>query len=73
VVDHRESGVEMHDENLTKYALLSRERVPNDFYWQRSPCLAHGGQDLPYEFPGIDVFLPYWMGRVIGVIPPPKS
>jgi hypothetical protein len=61
----------MYNEDLTKYALLSRERVPNDFYWQRTPCLSHGSFDLPYEFPGIDVFLPYWMSRVAGVIPPP--
>jgi len=71
VVDHRgDESIEMYNEELTKYALLSRERVPNDFYWQRSPCLSHGSFDLPYEFPGIDVFLPYWMGRVGGVISP---
>ncbi|GMV92940.1 MAG: hypothetical protein AMXMBFR82_27180 [Candidatus Hydrogenedentota bacterium] len=68
----KDTSIEMQDDEFTKYALLSRERVPSDFYWQRSPCLSHGSFDLPYEFPGIDVFLPYWMGRVAGVIPAPN-
>jgi len=58
-------------EEYTKYAQLPHERVPTDFMWQRSPCVSHGSFDLPYELPGIDVFLPYWMGRVAGVIPAP--
>lgn len=73
-VDHRkDASIEMYDEELTKYALLTRERVPNDFYWQRTPCLSHGSADLSYELPGIDVFLPYWMGRAAGVIPAPVN
>ncbi len=71
-VDHRnDPSIELLDENYTKFALLTHERVPDDFLWQRSPCLSHGSFDLPYEFPGIDLFLPYWMGRVARVIPPP--
>lgn len=73
-VDHRtDPGIEGRDDAYTRYALLAREQVPDDFIWQRSPCLRHGKQDLPYELPGIDVFLPYWMGRVAGVIPPPHT
>ena len=55
----------------TQYALLAHEQVPTDFLWQRSPVLSHGSQDAPYEFPGIDLFLPYWMGRAAGVLPAP--
>jgi hypothetical protein len=73
-VDHRaDPGIEARDDAYTRYALLAREQIPDDFIWQRSPCLRHGKQDLPYELPGIDVFLPYWMGRVAGVIPPPHT
>lgn len=62
---------ELFNEEYTKYAQLPRERVPTDFMWQRSPCVSHGSWNLPYELPGIDVFLPYWMGRVAGVVPAP--
>ena len=55
----------------TQYALLAHEQVPTDFLWQRSPVWSHGSQDAPYEFPGIDLFLPYWMGRAAGVLPAP--
>jgi hypothetical protein len=73
-IDHRnDPAIEARDDAYTRYALLAREQIPDDFIWQRSPCLRHGKQDLPYELPGIDVFLPYWMGRVAGVIPPPRA
>ena len=65
-------GIEQENDDYTKYAQLPRERVPTDFMWQRSPCVSHGSWDLPFEFPGIDLFLPYWMGRVAGIIPEPK-
>ena len=57
--------------DCTRYAQLPRDRVPTDFMWQRSPCVTHGCWDLSYELPGIDAFLPYWMGRVAGIIPAP--
>lgn len=62
---------ENFDADYTKYAQLPRERVPTDFMWQRSPCVSHGSFNLPYELPGLDVILPYWMGRVAGIIPAP--
>jgi len=67
----KDPNQESFDEDYTKYAQLPHERVTTDFMWQRSPCVSHGGSNLPYELPGIDVFLPYWMGRVAGVIPAP--
>ena len=67
----KDPNQESFDENYTKYAQLPHERAPTDFMWQRSPCVSHGSSNLPYELPGIDVFLPYWMGRVAGVIPAP--
>jgi hypothetical protein len=73
VVDHRkDAAIEAHGDDLTEYALLMRDRVPTDFAWQRSPCARHGGSDSPLEYPGIDCFLPYWMGRAIGAIPAPE-
>ncbi|NIA15936.1 MAG: hypothetical protein GWP08_17880 [Nitrospiraceae bacterium] len=62
---------EFVSDEYTQYAQLPRDRVPTDFMWQRSPCVSHGCWDLPYELPGMDVFLPYWMGRVAGIIPAP--
>jgi hypothetical protein len=62
---------ESFDADYTKYAQLPRERVPTDFMWQRSPCVSHGSFNLPYELPGLDLFLPYWMGRAAGIIPAP--
>jgi hypothetical protein len=73
-VDYRNTpGYEMREDNpeLMKYALLSRERPASDFIWQRSPVLSHRDEDVPYETPGIDLFLPYWMGRECGHIPAP--
>jgi hypothetical protein len=46
-----------------------RERVSTDFIWQRSPFQLTGGGNAPLEYPGIDLFLPYWMGRHCGMIP----
>jgi hypothetical protein len=62
---------ENFDADHTQYAQLPHERVPTDYMWQRSPCVSHGSSNLPYELPGIDLFLPYWMGRVAGIIPAP--
>lgn len=59
------------DPELLKYALLSRERPASDFIWQRSPVVSHRDEEVPYETPGIDLFLPYWMGRECGHIPAP--
>lgn len=62
----KNEGVEMLDDTLSKHALLARERVPTDFMWQRMPTIARGGQDTPMEYPGLDMILPYWIGRVAG-------
>lgn len=67
-VDHR-GEVEMLDADYARYALLPSERPMRDFLWQRPPALAHGGSGEPIEYPGIDMFLPYWMARVAGVLP----
>lgn len=65
------SDIEQFNDGYTRYAQLPRERVPTDFMWQRSPCVSHGSWDLPFEFPGLDLFLPYWMGRAASIIPAP--
>jgi len=73
LVDYRNSSdiTLREDTDYVQYALLAHEQAPSDFIWQRSPVLSHGSADASYEFPGIDLFLPYWMGRAAGVIPGP--
>lgn len=66
-------NVEQYDEDHTKYAQLTHERPVETFIWQRSPCKSHGGRDDNVEYPGLDLLLPYWMGRVAGVIPAPDT
>ncbi|MEK7676353.1 MAG: hypothetical protein AAB676_11035 [Verrucomicrobiota bacterium] len=61
--------VQMGGKQWAKYALPIRERVPSDFIWQRSPFQLDGSGDAPLAYPGIDLVLPYWMGRQCGVIP----
>ncbi len=64
-VDNRAlPGVEMRDERFARYAFLPSERPHNDFLWQRPPALAIRTLDEPREYPGVDMFLPYWMARV---------
>lgn len=72
-VDHRgDAGIETKNDSMTLYALLTRERPPVDFLWQRSPCLIQAGYDAPVdEFPALDLILPYWIGRSCGAIPAP--
>ena len=74
LVDYRDDPTMPLRENtdFVQYALLAHERVPSDFIWQRSPLVSHGSADASYEFPGIDLFLPYWMGRAAGQIPAPQ-
>lgn len=73
-VDRRgDPSIVWHNEKQSEYALLARERIPEDFLWQRTPCACVGGWDMPYEYPGIDMFLPYWMGRAAGAIPAPPE
>ncbi len=74
-VDHRndpDKKVLAGGERL-EHALLAHEQVPSDFLWQRSPTVSHGSADMPYETPGLDLLLPYWMGRAAGIIPGPKE
>ena len=72
VDSRKEPGIEMLNDDYAKEALLTHERVVRDFIWQRSPCLAHGGANLPLEYPGLDLILPYWMGLVAEAIPAPR-
>ena len=63
-------GVEMRDDRFARHAFLPSERPHNDFLWQRAPALAMRTLDEPREYPGIDMFLPYWMARAAGILPP---
>ena len=50
------------------HALLAREQVVRDSIWQRPPTVLYGGRDLVMTYPGLDLLLPYWMGRHAGVL-----
>jgi len=63
--------IAQHNQDFTEHALLTHERVPRNFLWERSPCLSHGGRTDLLEYPALDLILPYWMGRVAGAIPAP--
>ncbi len=54
-----------------KYALLIPERHLSDVIWSRRPFTLDQHENHPYEFPGLDLYTPYWMGRYAGVIPAP--
>ncbi len=56
-----------------RYAMLASEQVPTDFLWQRSPTVSSGSGDASYEFPGLDLVLPYWMGRAYGILGAPAA
>lgn len=56
-----------------KYAMPIDDRPGSDFMWQRHPFKLDGGSTSAEEHPGIDVFLPYWMGRQIGAIAKPEA
>ena len=53
------------------FALPIRQRPVSDFMWQRTPFALSGSSTVPLEYPGIDVFLPYWMARECGAVGPP--
>lgn len=71
VDQRRRPGVEMVDSDHARYAFLPSERPMADFLWQKPPTRAHGGGNAPLEFPGLDLFLPYWMARAAGIISAP--
>lgn len=71
-VDHSgRPDIEMRKEGFAENALFVSERPMTDFFWQRAPTIVEGSADAPLEFPALDMFLPYWAGRLAGAIPPP--
>ncbi|MBD3185829.1 hypothetical protein GF325_03285 [Candidatus Bathyarchaeota archaeon] len=55
--------------DIFSFSAVSDEIVPvdlrpvSDFTWQRSPYKIFAGENLRSCYPGVDVILPYWMGR----------
>lgn len=66
-------GYEGRRAGHARHALLTHEQVVRDFLWQRSPTILYGGRDLVMTYPGLDLTLPYWMGRYAGAIPAPEK
>ncbi len=63
--------VDMLNEDYARHAFLAHEAMPGDFLWQRAPALAHSATDAALEYPGLDMFLPYWTARAAGVLEAP--
>lgn len=40
-----------------------------DFLWQQNPFHLDGGGDPQHQQPGVDLLLPYWLGRAYGLFP----
>ena len=56
-------------EKMAKYVLPVDKRCSTDFLWQRNP-FELDGTGSPYEQPpGVDMVLPYWMGRFYKLLP----
>jgi hypothetical protein len=64
-----ESTGALEGEEFSNAALLVRQRPMSDFIWQRAPARLPGTNPSAVEYPALDYLLPYWMGRVAGVIP----
>ena len=43
------------------------KRVHGDFVWQQKPFELTGGNPPTRQNPGIDMILPYWLGRAHGL------
>ena len=65
--------VDVGTSKQAKYALMIPERHLSDIIWTRRPFTLDEHQDHPYEFPGLDLYVPYWMGRYAGAIPAPST
>lgn len=59
----------LEGEEFSNAALLVRQRPMSDLIWQRAPARLPGANPSAVEYPALDYLLPYWMGRVAGVIP----
>lgn len=52
---------------VAKYPIPIEKRPPTDFLWQRDPFSLKGGGRLTSQEPGVDLVLPYWLGRSYGL------
>ncbi len=59
------------ENTLSLTALLVHDRPLSDFLWQRKPgLLADGADGIAYEYPALDMMLPYWQARVVSALAP---
>jgi hypothetical protein len=54
---------------VAKYPIPVEKRPNSDFLWQRNPFDLDGAGDPHHQSPGVDVILPYWLGRYEGFVP----
>ena len=66
---HGTCDVSKSDGCLSEFAFPASLRGPTDYAWQRLPTsLISGADETAHAYPGIDVMLPYWMGRASGAL-----
>lgn len=53
---------------LAKYPVPAEKRPVTDFLWQRNPFDLEGGGSATRQAPGVDIVLPYWVGRHYGFL-----
>ncbi len=56
-------------ENVAVHPVPIELRYISDFIWQRSPFGVHVRDDPYLRYPGLDLVLPYWIGRDLGLHP----
>src|SRR5581483_4437344 len=53
---------------VAKYPVPVEKRPNSDFIWQRNPFDLDGNGDPHHQAPGVDIVLPYWLGRYYGFV-----
>ena len=65
--------IEADGRNHARYAQPLGKRPVFPFQWAESGTLLQGGKDEPVMHPGVDLLLPYWIGRDVAVTPSEDS
>jgi len=53
---------------VAQYPVPVEKRPNSDFIWQRNPFDLDGNGDPRHQAPGVDIVLPYWLGRYHGFV-----
>jgi hypothetical protein len=53
---------------VSKFAMLVRDRVLQPYLWASNPVALLGGADVPYLFASVDILLAYNAGKACGLM-----